>query len=191
MIVIGTCSPCFLEHISSFVMILSHQIFYSSSLSLSLTSGMQELTLTWHCKLLSTLDLQSGKLLEQGPLPASPSPSTFFRTMPVITKEVVGPHLTCMGHCSSSLQFLLKDKKVLVRHVVKTPQKQSSIEPLFLGEAFPPFTGYNSPLCDTQNHWCVPMTLQLVRIHPRQEAPSLKELHHSCEFHTFSTNSRP
>lgn len=92
-------------------MVLSHQIFHFSSLSLSLTTGIQQLTLTWHCKLLSTLDLQSGKVLDQGSLPASPSLSIFFRTMPVITKEVLGPHLTRMGHCSSSLQFLLEDKK--------------------------------------------------------------------------------
>lgn len=52
-----------------------------------------------------------GKFLDQGPLPAFPSLSIFFRTMPVITKEVLGPHLTCMGHCSSSRQFLLEDKE--------------------------------------------------------------------------------
>lgn len=110
MIALGTCSPCFLEHIYNSVMILSHQIFYFSSLSLSLTTGIQELTLTWHCKLLSTLDLQSGKFLDQGPLPASPSLSIFFRTIPMITKEVLGPHLIHTGHCSSSLQFPLEDK---------------------------------------------------------------------------------
>lgn len=131
-------------------MILSHQIFYFSSLSLSLTTGIQELTLTWHCKLLSTLDLQSGKFLDQGPLPASPSLSIFFRTMPMITNEVLGPHLTRTGHCSSSLQFPLEDKKtVLVRYIDKNPLKQSSIVPLFLGELFPKFTGYNFPLLDT------------------------------------------
>ncbi|KAI1242123.1 hypothetical protein IHE44_0005640, partial [Lamprotornis superbus] len=37
--------------------------------------------------------------------------SQALQTMPVITKEVLSPHLTRMGHCSSSPQFLLEDKK--------------------------------------------------------------------------------
>lgn len=63
---------------------------------------------------------------------------------------------------------------MLVRHIDKNPQKQSSIVPLFLGEVLLKFAGYSSSLLDTGNQWCLPMTLQLG--FPRPEVASPKEL---------------